>query len=325
MNRRLTLLTAAAIAATGSVLAVGAPASAAEGTFTPTTIEPGETFQVSFSNAGVTYNAGADTYDGDDQCDDYGYDDGNNGTYSNRPMWVGFLAGDQTGGDPDELDLYDGTVAKLTIGILDTYTHQNPDNFGWVGSFSGSGILPDLDPGTYTVALSCGYPDSTDPDGNGTPVLIKITVPAEPVVPAIDLELELILDQTIDGGGLEVPVEGSGLQPGADYTVTLRSDPVVIGTGIVDENGGFAASYPIPANTPDGGHSVTVDSLDTQGNPVSAVGYFNLQGGVVAGVSDTTPFQASELPATGRSVLPMVLAASVLVLAGGFLIRRRAA
>jgi LPXTG-motif cell wall-anchored protein len=304
---------AAFLAAASSIALVGSPAHAAEGSFTPTDIDPGDTFQVTFSNDG------ANDEGGDDQCDDYGYDDGTSGTYSNRPMWVGFLPGDQTGGDPDDLDLYDGTVASLTIGILDTYTHENSEiSWGWVGSFSGSGTLPDLTPGTYTAALICGYPESTDPDTNGTPVLVKINVGD----PTIDLELELILDQSIEGGGLEVPVEGAGLMPGADYTVTLRSNPVVIGTGVVDQNGGFAATYPIPADTPNGGHSVTVDSLDPDGNPVSAVGYFNLEGGVVTGVSYEAPFS---LPATGNNTLPFVLVAAGLVLVGGLMIRRRTA
>lgn len=322
MKTRLTLFTAAMVAATGTALAIGSPASAAEGSFSPTTISPGETFSVTFSNALV---------DGevvDDQCDDFGWDDGSYGAYSDetpRPMWVGFLPGDLTGENPDDVDLYgeDG-YPSVSPGFLPPYTHEDDTTYGWVGTFSGTGVLPDLAPGTYTVALQCGYPESTDPDGNGTPVLIKITVPSEPIVPEIDLELELILDQSIQGGGLSVPVEGAGLLPGADYTVTLRSNPVVIGTGKVNENGGFSASYPIPADTPDGGHSVTVDSLDTEGNPVSAVGYFNLEGGVVSGISDTTPFTTT-LPATGNAAMPLVIVASGLVLAGGLMLRRRSA
>ena len=326
MKTRLTLFTAVVVAATGTALALGSPASAAEGSFEPTTISPGETFSVTFSNTGVVLEGSE--YVGDDQCDDAGYDEGTDGDYTDRPLWVGFLPGDLTASDPDELDLYgeseDG-YPNVQLGPLpDHLDDGDPDTFGWVGTFSGTGVLPDLAPGTYTAALICGYPDSTDPDTNGTPVLIKITVPAETITPVIDLELELILDQSIQGGGLSVPVEGAGLLPGADYTVTLRSNPVVIGTGIVDENGGFAASYPIPANTPDGGHSVTVDSLDTEGNPVSAVGYFNLEGGIVSGISDTTPFTTA-LPATGNSAMPLVIVASGLVLAGGLMLRRRSA
>jgi LPXTG-motif cell wall-anchored protein len=336
MNQRLSLFAAAVVAATAVVLSVGAPASAAEGSFSPTTIRPGDPFQVSFSNEGAN-DAG-----GDDQCDDqlYDYDDQGEpipGSYSvtdPRPLWIGFIPGDLSEVPADELiDAYyelEEAPTSISPGFLPGYVHENPDiSWGWVGEFDGSGLLPDLAPGTYSVLMTCGYSDGSGPDGNGTPVFTLITVTGSD--PAIDLDLELILDQTIDGGGLEVPVEGSGLLPGADYTVTLRSNPVVIGTGIVSQSGTFAASYPIPADTPDGGHSVTVDSLDTDGNPVSAVGYFNLAGGVVTGISDTTPFAAlpttgdTTLPATGGSTLPMILVASVLVLAGGVLLRRRAA
>jgi LPXTG-motif cell wall-anchored protein len=326
MTKRSRWFTVGVLAA-GTALAFGSPVSAAEGSFSPIQLAPGDTFAVSFSNTPVVDG------DGDDQCDDVGPDEfveGVGGTYSNRPMWVGFLPGDLTTTNPDDIDLYADDVVSVTIGTLPTYTHPTDDTYGWAGQFTGSGTLPDLAAGTYTVALQCGQPDSTDPDSNGTPVLTLITVTGEtapPTVdPAIELALELILNQSITDGSLGVPVAGSGLLPGADYEVVLRSDPVVIGTGIVDKDGSFSATYPIPANTPDGGHSVTVTSLDANGNPVSAVGYFNLEGGVVVGVSFTNPFPTTPvLPETGSDVLALVIAAVGLLLLGGVLVQRRTA
>lgn len=325
MRTRLSQVAAAVTITAGAMLAGGSLVSAAEGTFTPTTIEPGDTFSFTFSNAGVVNGIG------DDQCDDHGYDDGSSDTYSNRPLWIGYLEGDQTAVDPDELDLYADGIVSGSLGTLPTHVVQGgDDDFGWAGTLDGTGTLPELEPGTYTVAMICGHPDGDGPDTNGDPVLIKITVPDNAPVddpdsdPAIDLELELILDNSIAGGALGVPVAGGGLLPGADYTVVLRSDPVVIGSGTVDENGAFSATYPIPANTPDGGHSVTVSSLDPDGNPVSAVGYFELEGGVVTGISYASAFTPA-LPATGGTTLPLLLTASGLVLAGGLMLRRRAA
>lgn len=342
MKSTLSLLVAALVGTTGVALATGVPAAAeTSGSFSPTTIDAGETFTVT-----MTVELGDDAY----VCEDNGPDEYideftplNYGVTLARPMVVAFWAGDISG-DPSAAD--NEPTAWLTLDDLTGYTHPDTTTFGWVGDETMTGTLPDLEPGTYTAGWGCGYPETDYTagwgyiDGDALAFSQVITVPAEAAPTAIDLELELILDKEITGGALGVPVSGAGLLPGADYQVVLRSDPVTIGTGIVDENGEFSATYPIPADTPDGGHSVTVSSLDPDGKPVEAVGYFNLEGGVVTGVSYETPYPEAPgetvpttapealpidaLPPTGGSALPLSILAAALVI-GGLALRRRTA
>jgi hypothetical protein len=126
----------------------------------------------------------------------------------------------------------------------------------------------------------------------GAPVLTfgKVSPDPVPVAKGISLTLDFKVGDNIRAGDAGVPVAGSGLLPGADYTVVLRSDPVQIGAGVNDANGAFSAVYPIPPDTPGGSHSVTVSSLDINGDPVTAVAYFSIDdSGTVTAISYEAP------------------------------------
>jgi hypothetical protein len=126
----------------------------------------------------------------------------------------------------------------------------------------------------------------------GSPVLTfgKTAPEPGPTAKGISLTLDFKVGDNIRAGDAGVPVAGSGLLPGADYTVVLRSDPVQIGNGVNDANGAFSAVYPIPPDTPGGSHSVTVSSLDTNGDPVTAVAYFSIDdNGTVTAISYDAP------------------------------------
>jgi hypothetical protein len=126
----------------------------------------------------------------------------------------------------------------------------------------------------------------------GEPVLTfgKVTPEPGPTAKGISLTLDFKVGDNIRAGDAGVPVSGSGLLPGADYTVVLRSDPVQIGNGVNDDTGAFSAVYPIPADTPGGSHSVTVSSLDINGDPVTAVAYFSIDdNGTVTAISYDAP------------------------------------
>jgi hypothetical protein len=63
-----------------------------------------------------------------------------------------------------------------------------------------------------------------------------------------------------------------------------------IGNGMNDATGAFSAVYPIPPDTPGGSHSVTVSSLDINGDPVTAVAYFSIDdNGTVTAISYDAP------------------------------------
>lgn len=302
MRRHLKLLTATILLA--SVGLVSAPVSAnggsVTGTVSPSTVSPGGTVTVTFEATGNTA-----------MCDDQGPE---GGEYANRPLVFGLF--------PSSVELVpvdnfptawyeDGTATLSELGFIDvpgilaTSPYDGVTN-GWQGSFTGQVTLPDdLTPGTYNAVWSCGYEDSSEPEyDTQVPALLQeITVPAGPdpgPAPAddgISLTLDFEVGQNIRDGGAGVPVAGAGLQPGADYIVVLRSDPVEIGAGVNDANGAFSATYPVPPDTPGGPHSVTVTSLNTAGQEVSAVAYFTLDdNGTVTAISYDGPTPPAATP-----------------------------
>jgi hypothetical protein len=159
----------------------------------------------------------------------------------------------------------------------------------------------------------CGTEDGYD---TGAPALVQqVTVTGDPaptptpVANGISLTLDFKVGDNIRAGNAGVPVAGNGLKPGADYDVVLRSDPVQIGAGVNDANGAFAATYPVPGDTPGGPHSVTVTSLDAAGQPVSATAWFTLDAnGTVTAISyeGPTPDAPSDDPSDTPSNAPVV-------------------
>jgi hypothetical protein len=64
----------------------------------------------------------------------------------------------------------------------------------------------------------------------------------------------------------EVPIEASGLAPGSMVTQTLFSDPVTLGSSVVNTSGDFRATPKIPANTPLGSHTLSVQGTTNAGD-----------------------------------------------------------
>lgn len=289
----------------GSVLAAvvaltAAPSGAngrpdATGSVTPASVAAGGAVT-------VTFDAGSGT----GQCDDAGPE---NEEYANRPLVFGLFPADTTldtdtntpsawynDGTPlDELGFVTspGTLATAPVGLQP----------GWEGSFTGQVTLPaDLTAGDYVAVWSCGQPDSLEYDTNGRAVSQSVTVTGstpgpQPGNDGISLTLAFSVGDNIRTGTAGVPVSGGGLKPGADYTVVLRSDPVQIGAGVNDANGAFSATYPIPGDTPAGPHSVTVTSLNTADQEVSAVAWFTLDAnGTVTAISYDGPTGAAASP-----------------------------
>ena len=310
MRHRVKFLSALALVGALGLFSLPASANGAmvlTGTVAPETVAAGGTLTVTYTAGGT---AGA--------CDDAGPDqplvDSAPApanvpavTYSNRPLIFGLypqtVALDQanypdawyTGGTPlDEL----GFVT--VVGTLPTSEYPAPQAqlaealSGWQGTFTGTVTVPlDLPNGTYNAVWGCGLVVQQGEDlsyDTGSPAISGIIQVGAPLPDGIALTLDFAAGSNIRNGDALVPVSGSNLLPGAAYTVVLRSDPVQIGAGIVGPAGTFSASYPIPPNTPAGSHSVTVTSLNTAGEEVSAVAYFFIdESGTVLGVSYDGP------------------------------------
>ena len=309
-NFTAALLVSAVGLVSAPVSANGSPA--VSGTFSPGTLAAGATATVTFEATGST-----------NVCDDTGPDGGGNSdgtfTYSNRPLVVGLFPTSvelNPESNHPEASVVDGTPLNelgfaTAVGVLATSTYDpaTTGNSGWQGSFTGQVTLPaTLAPGTYNAVWDCGIAGTPEPeyDIGGTALVQQVTVTSaapgpQPASDGISLTLDFSVGDNIRGGTLGVPVAGSGLQPGAEYTVVLRSDPVQIGAGVNEADGSFSAVYPMPADTPAGPHSVTVTSLNTAGQVVSAVAYFTLDAnGTVTAISyegPTPEAPAAEAPA----------------------------
>ena len=125
------------------------------------------------------------------------------------------------------------------------------------------------------------------------------------------ISLDAAVGKPIAGSTATIIVEG--LQIGAAWSATLRSTPIVIGTGSVNDAGRLAAVVTIPAGLEPGTHSITVLSTSAAGTPYSTVVYFTLSAtGTLLAISTS----AVELAATGTDVAPSLFVAGGLLLAG---------
>lgn len=125
------------------------------------------------------------------------------------------------------------------------------------------------------------------------------------------ISLDAAVGKPIAGSTATIIVEG--LQIGAAWSATLRSTPIVIGTGTVNDAGRLAAVVTIPAGLEPGTHSITVLSTSAAGTPYSTVVYFTLSAtGTLLAISTS----AVELAATGTDVAPSLFVAGGLLLAG---------
>ena len=83
------------------------------------------------------------------------------------------------------------------------------------------------------------------------------TLPVDLGVPADDA-VTLTTTATAVRAGDSIPITATGLTPGAEYIVTLHSDPVEVGRGAAGPDGVLSLTVVIPASTPAGAHSLTI-------------------------------------------------------------------
>lgn len=108
--------------------------------------------------------------------------------------------------------------------------------------------------------------------------------------------------------GQSITVVFNGFKPGSNVTVTLFSDPVVLGT-FVSKPGEFGqgvveATVTIPSTTSPGAHRIVASGIDAKGQPLTVSIQINVSG------------TGSGLPATGTSVLLVLAIGGLTVLLG---------
>lgn len=128
--------------------------------------------------------------------------------------------------------------------------------------------------------------------------------------PVLDAELVIGASSVLQGGSLELT--GRGFAAGEKVTVTLHSDPIVLGSVTADGTGAFRIVVTVPTSAPVGAHTVIAEGADSG---LSAQGA--LQVTAAAGSGDGLAGTGGAIPLTLITLLLVLLAA------GGVLVVRR--
>lgn len=119
-----------------------------------------------------------------------------------------------------------------------------------------------------------------------------------------------VTPSTPSAGG-SVTIDSSGWMHDTDVTITLHSNPVVLGTVTADANGDVHAVETIPAGTAAGAHTIELTGTDSTGAPRDVSTAITVGSG------------GGSLPRTGAAIAAMVGVAAVLFAAGTALSRAR--
>ena len=139
--------------------------------------------------------------------------------------------------------------------------------------------------------------------------------------PALKLELQFAAGTRIEDA--ETFATAQGLQPGSGWTLTMFSDPIVIGSGVVAPSGILNELVKLPADTKPGAHRLLLTGIAPDGSTLTSQAWFTLdRNGVIRAVSLTGPTPELEaLALTGASIgFSGALAAVLALLLGGALL-----
>ncbi len=116
--------------------------------------------------------------------------------------------------------------------------------------------------------------------------------------------------------GDRITIDAGGLTPGVTYVVTLRSAPVVLGSGQAGAEGTLTLRPTIPADTEAGAHTIAIADAADPGSVLASVPLTVVAAG---GGGAATP---GGLASTGSEARPWMLGGAALVLVGGLLLAR---
>jgi hypothetical protein len=141
-----------------------------------------------------------------------------------------------------------------------------------------------------THDLVAVYPgDDWYPAAESAPMRVTITetVPQEPAPQGSYGDASTTMTATAGG---QVTVRGQGWHAESDVTLTMRSEPVVLGVASTDVDGAFSQTSRIPVGTAPGAHTITLSGTDVYGDPATVV----LDLTVVAPGGSTSPAATPE-------------------------------
>lgn len=82
-----------------------------------------------------------------------------------------------------------------------------------------------------------------------------------------DEDAELVVSDTTVVPGQPMTVAGADWQPGSEVTITFESEPVVLGTASVGDDGTFSTTVTIPEDATAGEHTIRVTGIGEDGEP----------------------------------------------------------
>jgi hypothetical protein len=140
------------------------------------------------------------------------------------------------------------------------------DSVALDGSASFSWSTNELLVGTHEIVVS--YPgDDYRLAGESDPMLVEV---GEPLPAPTGTYRDGGASSTTTPGG-RIVVTGGGWLASSEVTATLRSDPFVLGTSVAGADGTVSQEYVVPASTPLGAHTITLDGTGADGSPAAVV------------------------------------------------------
>ena len=208
-------------------------------------------------------------------------------------------------------------TAPTTGGAVTSYVVLvGSTSVGTFGPTVLTATLTGLEPAkSYTVTVK-----AVNSGGEGTK---SASFETKATTKAGKVELAAKVGETI--AGTKATITATGLKPGEDYTIVLRSDPVTLASGKVADNGNLTQEVTLPTIAA-GSHSITLTSKYWDDSALSAVIYFTVDAnGKLTELTTTAP----ELAETGLGlILPAGIALLLAGVGAGFVIngvRRRSA
>ncbi|GAA3220292.1 hypothetical protein GCM10010532_049870 [Dactylosporangium siamense] len=163
---------------------------------------------------------------------------------------------------------------------------------------------------SYTVTVVATSAAGNSAPGSGQ----AAATPTAPVVPTTPPDTSLTL--TTDKGaiktaepGQQIVVIGTGFAPHSTATITIYSDPVVLGTVVTDQDGNFTKAVTVPPSLVAGAHTLAAQGVDPDGNPHAMK------------LAVTVAAATSDLAVTGAPVARLAVAGLAMLVAGLFALR----
>lgn len=147
-------------------------------------------------------------------------------------------------------------------------------------------LSPSADPVAAAKVFAAAAAAAASPDAPPVPVAVPEggIFGGDTGGPQIDVELGLSVGEK--AAGAPVSIQATDLQPNSPVQVVVHSDPQVIATSQVSDLGEIAIETLIPSGLPAGIHTVVVQAIGSDGQPVQILSAMQIdENGFVTGVA----------------------------------------